>query len=76
MTRPLTALGEPSGVHPFVTAATVLVQASIVQPRFRRPGLAILHTIADEPLSLRDFFGTTTPKTSPLVCHAFLGCWR
>lgn len=51
---PPTALRRPSGVHQFVTEATVLVQASIVQPWFGQPGGAIRYTIADESLTVRD----------------------
>lgn len=51
---PPTALRQPSGVHQFVTEATVLVQASIVQPWFGQPGGAIRYTIADTSLTVRD----------------------
>lgn len=51
---PPTALREPSTVHQFVTEATVLVQASIVQPWFGQPGGAVRYTVADEPLTVRD----------------------
>jgi len=51
---PPTALREPSGVHQFVTEATVLVRASIVPAWFGQPGGAIRYAIADETMTIRD----------------------
>ncbi|WP_246328626.1 TNT domain-containing protein [Curtobacterium pusillum] len=51
---PPTALRDPSAVHQFVTEATVLVQAAIVQPWFGQPGGAIRYTVADGLLTVRD----------------------
>ncbi|UXN25439.1 TNT domain-containing protein [Curtobacterium flaccumfaciens] len=51
---PPTALREPSGVHQFVTEATVLVQASIVPSWFGQPGGSVRYAIADESVTIRD----------------------
>lgn len=51
---PPTALREPSGVHQFVTEATVLVRASIVSAWFGQPGGAVRYVIAEDTTTIRD----------------------
>jgi hypothetical protein len=67
---PPTALREPSGVHQFVTEATVLVRASIVPAWFGQPGGAIRYSIADEPTTIRDLLVEGTLRQISVLVQA------